>query len=75
MRNMFVASLDTNHEIGRLMRANIMMENVPMPNNNSVAANNYNSPNNYVIMPSGAVFTQSGTPIVGGRTRKRRGSN
>lgn len=75
MRNAFVASLDTSHEIGRLMRTNVMMENVPIPNNNSVAANNYNSPNNYVMMPSGAVFSKTGTPIVGGRTRKRPGSN
>ena len=75
MRNSFVASLDTSHEIGRLMRANVMMENVPMPNNNSVAANNYGSPNNYVSMPNGSVYSKTGTPIVGGRTRRRRGSN
>lgn len=75
MRNTFVSSLDTTHEIGRLMRANVMMENVPMPNNNSVALNNYNSPNNYVSMPNGSVFTQSGRQLVGGRTRKRRSSH
>lgn len=74
MRNSFASSLNTSHEIGRLMRADLMMENVPMPNNNSVEMNNNNSPNNYISMPSGAIFRKTGTPIVGGRTRKRRGS-
>lgn len=73
MRNTLLAQLDTTHEIGRLMKTNLLMENVPMPNNNSVNYSN-SSPNNFVAMPNGAIFSKTGTPIVGGRTRRRRGS-
>ena len=78
MRNALVSSLNTSHEIGRLMKYDLLMENVPNVNNNSIEYLN-SSPNNFITMPNGSVYTKEGKYIAGGRrgrgTRRRRGSN